>query len=58
MWMLTGPDPTLEGATRPLADCTVETTEWTRRSGNRGEKLAFHRPVDKMGIAQRDRQYA
>jgi len=58
MWILTGPEPDREGATRFIADHSVEKTWWNERSGNFAEKLDFHRPVDKMGIVQRDRQYA
>jgi hypothetical protein len=57
MWMLTGPEPDREGATRFDADHLVEKTGRNQLSGNFVEKLDFHSPVDKMGIAHRDRQY-
>jgi hypothetical protein len=58
MWMLTGPEPDREGATRFVADHSVEKTGRNQRSRNFAQKLDFHSPVDKMGIVQRDRQYA
>jgi len=58
MWMLTGPEPDREGATRFDADRSVEKTGRNQPSGNFAQKLDFHRPVDKMGIAHRDRQHA